>query len=95
MNAISPKEAAKLNDTTDQAEFERIVNKVNNYLKSSYHTGATLTISARTIDEAGVKVGLMVIDEFSKAGWKLEYVSDQRDGDFYFMKAQGDNYENT
>lgn len=83
-DAVTPTEAARLNDAKDQAAFAAAVIKINEMLKRSYSTGDTVRINEDIVGSG--KVGDKVVAHFMKAGWKVkrESVNDPRECFVYY-----------
>ena len=79
--AISPAEAAKLNDSADVAAFHAAIIKINEKLKREYRTGGTVQISDSLVGSG--KVGEKVLAHFAAAGWKTKYESVNDPREYY------------
>ncbi len=69
--AVTPAEAARLNDTQDRAIFHAAVLKINERLKKEYRTGGRVEIGNGVVGSG--KIGDEVLAHFRAAGWKCEY----------------------
>jgi hypothetical protein len=81
VKAISPSEARRGDSDEIKADVAARVERINRSLRG-YH-GRKMSFAAQLIGYG--KVGGLVLEQFRCAGWNIEFVADQRDGDFYWF----------
>lgn len=80
--AITPAEASRVNRVGDERAIMNAIHSVNEALKR-YRPGSRIAIALDIVGRG--KVGDEVQEHFRKAGWRVVFQSDQRDGDFYWF----------
>lgn len=84
--AVTPQEASGVNDAEDAKWINDTVVRINIQLKAAYRSGGVVTVDASSMSR-NEKCNEAVKSAFQKKGWKIKYISDQRDGSYYEFSA--------
>ena len=80
--AISKQEARSYISEDEKSEIDLLERRVDRMLRD----GGPLTFDVRIFSNLGGRGIGELFKRYKVAGWKIEYVSDWRDGDYYEFK---------
>jgi hypothetical protein len=83
--AISPKDAARINDEENERLLKNARASVDNQLSKKWYTGCDkIYINPPSMSP---KVRNVLLEEYKLAGWKITISTDQRDGTYWEFKV--------